>query len=540
MKHVCPKCVGDQVLAEWIASNGEPAPCSYGHGHTTSIEMQRLAERVGPIYLEWYEPGDWIMVPLPDELGDHDHKQLGDGPDQILGEMLWAEPGLVEDLLSELANLYESSRGDPAESMFEIGQNYVFVDAASPIVHHDTWEEFSDRSRHARRFLDSSSLESLGSILGTSETGPLPDLAVREVTAEDDLTIFRGRLALDREEAITFLARPSKELGPPPASRATAGRMNPAGIPVFYGALSEATCVAELRPWVSGRVVTAAYHAIGPLSLLDLGALSTSGGVSFFAENFGERLSHRRFLLDFEEIVSRPVQPHESDVEFVPTQIVAEYVRDTLNLDGILYRSSQGENLAPNVVLFTENDTSSSLSLDKTAVRVWGIEAIDYSISQDFDLDLSDVAEVVQGLAVLSSEWNTNQIAAIVTIFDDAEMFATRVFRLWGAVRMQQSVLARMTVLLSQSSDEGFQQRLAPIVDNYRGRFEALKSLFAAFVAQDPTLIDLAMQEYTSYSDPTVVLPLVVDFQNYPRTQPLFDTLGFNLADLLAGVVEEE
>lgn len=56
-------------------------------------------------------------------------------------------------------------------------------------------------------------------------------------------------------ERSEITANPARNLGAPPKVRAGEGRMNPAGVPAFYGAFERETCVAELRPPVGIRQV---------------------------------------------------------------------------------------------------------------------------------------------------------------------------------------------------------------------------------------------------------------------------------------------
>ncbi len=50
--------------------------------------------------------------------------------------------------------------------------------------------------------------------------------------------------------------------------------MNAPGISVFYGALDEATCIAEARAPVGSHVVVAKFHLLRPVRLLDFDALT--------------------------------------------------------------------------------------------------------------------------------------------------------------------------------------------------------------------------------------------------------------------------
>jgi hypothetical protein len=78
------------------------------------------------------------------------------------------------------------------------------------------------------------------------------------------------------------------------------------------------------------------------LRLLDLTMLGEHGFAgSMFRSDFYERVTKRQFLRSFHDLISRPVQPHEEMLEYLPTQAVAEYISNVLGLDGIIYESAQ-------------------------------------------------------------------------------------------------------------------------------------------------------------------------------------------------------
>jgi hypothetical protein len=122
---------------------------------------------------------------------------------------------------------------------------------------------------------------------------------------------------------------------------ATAGRMNPEGISVFYGAVTQATAVSESRPSVGALAVVGEFHIPSPLRLLDLSRIREQFTGSLFAPNYVDRAARCRFLEGFHARIARPVLPHEEQIEYLPTQAVAEYVHAILGFDGILYASVQ-------------------------------------------------------------------------------------------------------------------------------------------------------------------------------------------------------
>ena len=92
----------------------------------------------------------------------------------------------------------------------------------------------------------------------------------------------------------SILASLSSQLGPPPSDKATAGRMNAEGIPVFYGALEEETCVSEVRAPVGSFLVLVKFDLLNPIRVLDLNALSiVYSDFSHFDPNYAEKTKPR-------------------------------------------------------------------------------------------------------------------------------------------------------------------------------------------------------------------------------------------------------
>ena len=147
--------------------------------------------------------------------------------------------------------------------MYDTSTNYVFA-PPSEAGHVQTWDLFAERIKHRRRFLDPDNLGDLQSIFGVQGT-ETPWLTIRQIDSEHEEgeMFFRARRCDSDEDAWRVLAHPVAELAPPPQSSAVAGRMNPAGIPVFYGALEKETAVSEVRPWVGALVVVGGWTNSG-------------------------------------------------------------------------------------------------------------------------------------------------------------------------------------------------------------------------------------------------------------------------------------
>jgi hypothetical protein len=139
------------------------------------------------------------------------------------------------------------------------------------------------------------------------------------------------------------------DLGPPPASASRAGRMNPVGIPLFYGALDFETALAEVRDRATVTATVGRFTTTSAVDVVDLAHLPDVPSI-FDAERRHLR-PPLRFLHRFGDIVSeavnRPPRSEQESVEYVPTQIVTDYFRNAFALEhdrpvsGLLYRSAR-------------------------------------------------------------------------------------------------------------------------------------------------------------------------------------------------------
>ena len=179
---------------------------------------------------------------------------------------------------------------------------------------------------------------------------------VREFNpGDEDASIWRGRAAQSTEEVKSILGLPSREIGPPPSRLAKAGRMNPQGISVFYGALDKYTCIAEVRAPVGSSVVVGKFDLLRTIRLLDLDALAdVYARGSIFDPSYRELEGRAAFFTRLVSEISGPVMPQDEEVEYLSTQAVAEYLAQKTNprIDGIIFRSSQTGGEGRNLVLF--------------------------------------------------------------------------------------------------------------------------------------------------------------------------------------------
>jgi hypothetical protein len=152
-------------------------------------------------------------------------------------------------------------------------------------------------------------------------------------------------------------------LGPPPRDHAIkTNRMSPPGVVMTYASEDCETALAETAD-EPGTFVVGEFVIDRDLLILDLTRLPYAPSV--FAELSDEYEYDPRPRLNFLHNISREIsQPIERDdrahIEYVPTQVVTEYVRTAVRIkrrrvDGIRYNSSR-KNAKTALVLFADQD----------------------------------------------------------------------------------------------------------------------------------------------------------------------------------------
>jgi hypothetical protein len=137
-------------------------------------------------------------------------------------------------------------------------------------------------------------------------------------------------------------------------------RMSPAGISMFYCSPYKEVSIAEvvdLEDKQSPFYTTAYFKSKKELKLVDLTIIPDFP--SIFDEKNNHKIDTLRFLKDFVKDISNPIHKNDEVIDYVPTQIVTEYIRfnPDLNIDGIVYPSAKIKG-KENYVLFMDNEES--------------------------------------------------------------------------------------------------------------------------------------------------------------------------------------
>ena len=344
-RRICWKCVGDPYLHGFIKQGGSKHECSY----CSKNRRTRALSEIGTLISAGIE-GHYESV--VEERG-------GDELELIVGEKARVEDHLAKDLIDWIReDTYDRSAAEIGEPQpFDEDLYWVEGEVRDGELN-EAWKTFENSFRTESRFFSRAAEKMFKTIFDR-----LSELRAREgdpviVEAGPGLPIdqlVRGRVFFNKEAVDQALMRPHLHIGPPPAKLAIAGRMNPPGIAVFYGATTLETVLCETRPPVGSFVVAANFNLLRTLRLLDVSAFrKVLAHGSIFDPAYLALRQRAAFLNRLASIISRPVMPGDEPLEYLSTQAMAEYFSEVHEpqLDGMIYGSPQAGGHARNVVLF--------------------------------------------------------------------------------------------------------------------------------------------------------------------------------------------
>ncbi len=431
VKLVCYACIGDKILSDDVKNQDARGYCSYCGEMWQTVTLDNLAKRVREtlhehfqLTLGYADPDD-IFEYILEKQGIWERK--GDPISDVIANMAGLTKEVTDDILKILSSSWQVYRLVKEGGVHPYDYE-AFYEEREPEewMFREAWDVFCTEIRSHARFFSLNAKEILDSIFGdmadhkTYDNSPV----IRVIGPEDtDRFVWRARKALSKEELKTILESPDREIGPPPSEFAEAGRMNARGIPVFYGAMEASTCVSEIRPPVGSYVIVGKFELLRPIRLLELDTLAriyVQG--SYFAPNYAWQKARVAFLGHLVSEISRPVMPQDEEREYLPTQVVAEYLagRASPLLDGIIFPSSQTNGDGRNIVLFN---------------HACGVEPHERPQGVSVDVDLS-------GIFSEEEDWRDNEITIFETTQDnindmDALSETKDTFSNFGSIRIE-------------------------------------------------------------------------------------------------------
>lgn len=354
---VCNYCFESEELNDYIREHGSKATSNYQCPECQSsdelmylLSKNTLAMKLQKIISTLYEHDD--------DLGMMYYAQKyickGDGnPNsyaqlQNLSEVcfeLFGGDEQIPNLLS--SNIDYSHIKDGGDDLFsdtysEVWKEKCWWDDEQFAL--SQWQTFCENVKHKARYFNHKDF-SVTDFLEKFKN------ALGKIEYSDALTIYRARKINSLEEEITINSNPACELGKVPIKYAQNNRFSPIGISYGYFATDELTAIKEIRAKQDEQIAIGQFTITDELKLIDFRFQTMKNKVNIFNDTLDLSLyCQQRFIKDFLQDISKPIEDSDQTLEYIPTQIMAEYIWH-LGYDGFLFDSSQSEN-GINLVIF--------------------------------------------------------------------------------------------------------------------------------------------------------------------------------------------
>lgn len=340
--HVCHACVNDAHLKQLVREAASVGTCSYCGRRRQSAPTEVVVEAVASAVSRFYSEPTEAGVP-------YDRGFLIESTSTqnvLLGLPFHAHDTLFEDVVDAFHNDYWVPSRDG---------HWAGLQERQVLVH--SWQAFARAVKHQTRFhfatayLDHDDedhesiaprhmLASLGRVIQGLHL-------IQVVPAGATVYRARGRNATDTWQ-------PNKStMGAPPSDKASAGRMNPAGISYLYTAFNQATALCEVGA-ERGSAVMATFEVKRDLVVVDFTRLPALPSIfdGAKAHEYEQILFASQFVADISKPVEKDGREH---IDYVPTQVVSEWLAQAFRaeglegrVDGLVYPSAvaaQGRNL---------------------------------------------------------------------------------------------------------------------------------------------------------------------------------------------------
>ncbi len=336
---ICFDCIGDKLMREKVKSEGKKHKCINCENKRSSFKLSEIASEVDKVFKKYYEK-------IEPRKHDYLFPRRGRDPIKIINEEILR----TNDKLSHsIVKYFEEKEKEKIKTggniFYDTQNNYkrknsIFGKPTSNTYTH-MWEKFENKIKYEKRYFYDEINEILNKIFKNitdikDDKNPKP---CKIINTNDHF--YRARTINDVNDYKKIEKDIPESILPPPNDINKGGRMNPPGISYFYGGLSEEVCVTEMKQNIGGLVVMGEFKTTKKLKLLDFTKIENHyPDISMFRKDFENVENQWRFLNSFHNIITKPIMPYEKEIEYIPTQVVAEYISEKLNYDGIVYSSS--------------------------------------------------------------------------------------------------------------------------------------------------------------------------------------------------------
>lgn len=378
-KYLCRDCIEEEFFKEYIRHNGVHGLCSYCGNKRKIVDFELIVEIIKDgIEFIYDDPANGLgFIDGEYVKGNGD---ILDTYDLLTDVFDFGGSNAFQDILDSLPN------------QLWCNKEFYGLDAAQEKIY--TWDQFVKQVKYKTRFFFIQEKSDINKYTPFSRpydilndfASSIEKFKLIDTIKKGDI-IYRARRNDNGKKYKT-----AEELGTPKANECVKpNRMSPAGIPMFYGSLTKETCISELKN-TKGSYTIGKWTPSKNLKILNLTKdfIFNKATNSYHYPNFPSvfdiknrtNMVDYQFILKFASDLSGRVDLDIANIDYVPTQIVAEYLRKVAlynkkHLDGICFYSSIDGGI--NYALFIEQEEC--VKPDKWKVFEQKIELVSFVLA---------------------------------------------------------------------------------------------------------------------------------------------------------------
>jgi len=377
---ICGDCLNDAYLNKQMYEVNRIGKCDHCKMENPILSLLEIAEILETAIDSLYtvtasEPNFLQLMMQKDKEGTYDWEREGELTNDIANALIGFSDDKYGDYIQLILfekhtdwEMAKMSASTPFDDEYCYEKKHVFPDGM-----YREWRTFERIVHEESRYYSAEAKEFLDTVFeGLAELKTHSKEPVIKTFGPDNKAniLYRGRHFFEHTDIVNAMGRPDLHIGPPPAEKAASNRMNAKGISVFYGATTIEVAMAEIRPPVGSTVIMGGFRPMRGLRLLDLAKLKDIPVHGSPLDPNYIRGAHRNHF--FKSLVSKmtaPTNPSNSDSEYLTTQVIADYILNVpnLNIDGILFPSSQYSKEGENIVLFYKSSRLQKWNVPKEA-----------------------------------------------------------------------------------------------------------------------------------------------------------------------------
>lgn len=268
------------------------------------------------------------------------------------------------DFFQELVNNFKvSSKGEPLRSKIQANWNFfssdgiadkilnivlplistdittstVLTDYTNDIIeNYNHWETLKEELKWKNRFVIDLDR------LAKGEFG-WDGFFNTQYRLSNDVELYRARLHHQSGLPVYNI----DDMNCPPKEIANGGRANPSGIPFLYLSDNTETVLYEIRASFLDELSIGTFrlkNEIKPVEIVDFTEDTSLFQPEYVKETIKGKLLREKISSD----LSKPMRRYDSELEYIPTQFICEFIKVFTGADGIRFRSSlhpEGNNI---------------------------------------------------------------------------------------------------------------------------------------------------------------------------------------------------